>query len=216
MTDIFEPRQKRSDQSLLSSTHKQYLAIKINELQKVISMGFATTLLIFSPLPAIAGMCEEQLEIPWRREVASGKLPLNILFDLKPDGTVGGGVPNAVIDRPFYNNFQKGVYILFTNDRAEIFPETNNQGYIPQCEFVPLAGIAIGGKIATVERILSAKPYMNLTKLSPDAIKLISESNGETAEFLTAPGRRFPIGSRTVSALKSMYQEQQSTNLKSK
>lgn len=175
-------------------------------LEGLIGISFVAALLLSSPSPSFAGMCEEQLEIPWRRAIASGKLPLNTLFELKPDGTAGGGVPNAVIDRPFYNAFQKGMYILFTDDTAEMFVETNNQGYIPQCEFSPLAGIAIGGNVAAVERILSAKPYTNLAKLSPNAIKLISESQGEVMEFLTATGRRFAIGPRTISALKEMYQ----------
>ncbi len=185
---------------------QQNLAIMIHKLQRLISISFVAALLLSSPSPSFAGMCEEQLEIPWRRAVASGKLPINTLFDLKQDGTAGVGAPNAVIDRPFYNTFQKGTYMLFTDDTVEMFVETNNQGYIPQCEFPPLAGIAIGDKVAAVEIIQSAKPYINLTRLSLDAIKLISESNGEVMEFLTAMGRRFAIGSMTVSALKEMYQ----------
>ena len=188
----------------------------IHKLKRLIGISFVAALLLPSPSPSFAGMCEEQLEIPWRRAVASGKLPINTLFDLKPDGTAGGGAPNAVIDRPFYNTFHKGVYMLFTDDTAEMFVETNSQGYILQCEFPPLAGIAIGDKVAAVEKILSAKPYINLTRLSPDAIKLISESNGEVMEFLTAIGTRFAIGSMTVSALKGMYQGKHSAISNSK
>ena len=180
------------------------------QLQKAIGTSFAAVFFLFSYSSALADMCEGQEAIPWRRAVAAGKLPLRSAFDLKPDGTVGGGSPNAVIDRLQYKILNGGIYMLFTDDRAEIYVGKNWQFYISRCEYPSLAAIAIGDKVATVERILSAKSYMNLTKLGPDAIKLILQSNGETMDFLTISGSRFAIGAKTVSALKSMYQEQKS------
>jgi hypothetical protein len=154
---------------------------------------------------AHAGMCEEQLKIPWRQAVVDQKLPLNVAFNLNSDGTVGAGPLSAVIDRPFYNKFTGGVWILFTKSGLEMFVETNNQGYIHQCEFPALTGIAIDGKAAPLERVLTAKPYLNRTNFSHDAIRLIISSSGGNMEVLTN-GRKFAVGNKSLSALKKLLE----------
>ena len=43
------------------------------------------------PSSAFAGLCEEQLEIPWRSSAVRRIIPLNRPFRLLPDGTEGAG-----------------------------------------------------------------------------------------------------------------------------
>lgn len=159
---------------------------------------------VLSPSNAIAGLCEEQLQIPWRNAVAKKMLPLNSPIHILPDGSLGSGKPNAVIDRPFFNVFQGGIYLLFEENRLEIFIQTNNQGMIPRCEASGLVAISIDGKVAPLKAVIHSKAYMNEAILTPEARELIIESNKGPFEII-AVTTRFGIGEKTREALKVLY-----------
>ena len=105
---------------------RMYKCRPTTRTKKVILALCLSLLLGVQHRSAHAGMCEEQLKIPWRQAVVDQKLPLNVAFNLNSDGTVGAGPLSAVIDRPFYNKFTGGVWILFTKSGLEMFVETNN------------------------------------------------------------------------------------------
>jgi hypothetical protein len=159
----------------------------------------------FIPGYALAGLCEEQLEIPWRSSAVKKLIPLNKPFHLMPDGTDGNSTVNAVVDRPFFNNFQGGGWILFQENQLEFFVQTNNQGTIPGCAAVPFVAIAIDGMVAPLEPVISAKSFMNVSKITPEAKNLIRNSIKGPFEIITATNRRFPIGDKTREALKVLY-----------
>jgi hypothetical protein len=161
------------------------------------------------PSSAFAGLCEEQLEIPWRSSAVRRIIPLNRPFRLLPDGTEGAGRPNAVVDRPFFNNFQGGGWILFKESQLELFIQTNNQGTIPGCAAVPFIAISIDGKIAPLEPVIHSKPYANTSRLTQEAKDLIRQSIRGPFEIITAINRRFPVGDKTREALKSLYSNDQ-------
>jgi len=162
-------------------------------------------ILLFLPGVAHAGLCEDQLEIPWRRAAIEKRIPLNKAIELNRDGSVGNGSPNALLDRPFYNAFWGGGWVLFTADTVELFFQTNSQGAIPQCEFPPLIGISIAGATASLTHVLHSKPYMNKSRLSPQAIKLIIEGEKGIIEVLVNNGRRIPIGASSREELRTLY-----------
>lgn len=160
---------------------------------------------VLSPSNAIAGLCEEQLEIPWRNAVAKKMLPLNIPIHILPDGSLGSGRPNAVIDRPSFNTFQGSIWILFQESQLETFIQTNNQGFIPGCAASPFVAIVIDNKIAPLDPVINPKPFSNVIKITPEARELIRTSVKGPFEIITTINRRFAIGDKTREALKVLY-----------
>jgi len=161
--------------------------------------------LSLSGLPALAGQCEEQFSIPWRSEVAAGKLPLNQLITINAEGVLPSGEPNAVIDRPFHNVFQGSGFILFKENTLEFFVETNNQGFLPGCAAMPFVAISINNVSAPIAKLYSGPGYLNKHIVSEEAIELVTSSSQGPMEILTAANRRFPIGESTRKALKELY-----------
>lgn len=154
-------------------------------------------------LPSYAGPCEDQLSVPWRNSIHSGRLPANSAIDIKSDGTLGAGNANSVIDRSFHNVFQGSQWTLLTTDYVEFFTPRDYGAY-RDCEGAPFAAISISEKAATLIRIFDGPIYQNRFVFTKEAKELIRNSTVKKIYIITTVGTRFPISEESLSALREL------------
>jgi hypothetical protein len=157
------------------------------------------------PAELLAGPCEDQLSVGWRRSLNDKKLPIGKPIEIKSDGTLGNGTPNSVIDRPFHNVFQGSQWLLITTDYIEFFTPRSIQGMYRDCEGVPFSAISIGERSAPLIRVFDGPIYQNKFLLTPEAKSLISQSSADKMYIITSIGTRFPVGLDSTTAIRELF-----------